>query len=39
MEVRFVADINVGYFDMEEITSVFLEIKEKVLGSKAVQKA
>lgn len=36
MESCFGADINVGYFDMEEILGI-LEIKEKVLGSKRVQ--
>jgi len=36
MESCFGADINVGYFDMEEILDI-LEIKDKVLGSKRVQ--
>ena len=36
MESCFGADINVGYFDMEEILGI-LDIKDKVLGSKRVQ--
>lgn len=36
IESCFGADINVGYFDMDEILSI-MDIKEKVVGSKRVQ--
>ncbi|GGN16021.1 MULTISPECIES: HD-GYP domain-containing protein [Marinomonas] len=36
IESCFGADINVGYFDMEEILGI-LDIKDKVIGSKRIQ--